>query len=157
VLVGALVAVLASGGSEKPVAAPTTTVTAPVAAAPAEAKRVKLSIRSTPPGASVFSASDSAFLGKTPFDGTFPAGNSQLGFVIRAAGFADQKVALSDHQDGAIDVTLEAAPGQPEPVAKTPDGGKRPAAGPASAGAKSGKSGAKGKKGDRDWGELVDF
>ncbi len=157
VLVGALVAVLASGGSEKPAASPAT-VAAPVAApAPAESRRVKLSIRSTPSAASVISASDSAFLGKTPFDGTFPAGNSQIGFVIRAAGFADQKIAISDHQDGAIDVTLDAAPSQPAPVAKSPEGVKRPAAGAANSGAKTDKNGAKGKKGNRDWGELVDF
>ncbi|MDZ4693648.1 MAG: serine/threonine-protein kinase [Deltaproteobacteria bacterium] len=156
VLVGALVAVLASGGSEKPAATPIP-VAAPAVEAPAEAKRVKLTIRSTPTGASVFSASDSAFLGKTPFDGTFPSGNSQLGFVIRAAGFADQKIALSAHQDGAIDVTLDAAPGQPAPVVTAAKVGKRSAAGSAKAEAKSGKNDPKGKNGKRDWGELVDF
>jgi len=154
VLVGALVAVLASGGGKpaeesKPAAAPV------AATAPAEVKRIKLTIRSTPPGASVFSASDSAFLGKTPYEGSYPAGNGQLGFVVRAAGFTDQKVALPDHQDGAIDVTLEPEAIKAEPVAKTPEAEKTPAA---ASGAKAGKAGGKAKKkGDRDWGELVDF
>jgi serine/threonine-protein kinase len=165
VAVGVLVAAgigvaVVTGGKPKPAEAP---VAPPVAAAPVPVPvrppdpgvpAVKIQVVSTPAGASVTRADDGAFLGRTPYQASFPKSSKELTLVIRQEGYQDQRVVLPLVEDGKSDVTLTkvAAPAAPKPAAPEP---KRKSSSGGKSKEKPAASGDGKKK--RDWGDLVDF
>jgi serine/threonine-protein kinase len=163
VLAVAGIAVAVLGGGKKEAPAPAAPVAAaPAPAAPAEPAAVKIEVASTPPGASVVRADDGAFLGRTPYRGSFPKGTKELTLIVRSEGFEDQRVVVPLLEDGKAEVALKASPKPVEPKAAEPKVAAEPKS--ASHGGKSkgeGKSKGDGKPGDgkkkRGWGELVDF
>lgn len=91
-------------------------------AAPASvevARRVHLSIGSTPPGAEVIRISDGKVLGVTPYYAEQPAGKEPLGLHLRMAGYREHTVAVSLDQDSQLKVPLEPLSPAP-PTANTP-------------------------------------
>jgi serine/threonine-protein kinase len=150
-----------SGGKDKPAPAPAPVAApAPVRAPDPGVPAVKIQVASTPAGASVLRAEDGAFLGRTPYQASFPKSSKELTLVVRQEGYEDQRVVLPLVEDGKSEVTLRAVAAAPKPAAaaeakRKPSGGK-------SKDGRDGRekekpaAGADAKK-KRGWGDLVDF
>jgi len=81
----------------------------PADAAPAPpllATKVRLQVKSIPPGAEVFRAADGVRIGKTPFDRPFDRTDGDLQLLVKLAGFRDARVTLSTARDGEQTVRL---------------------------------------------------
>jgi serine/threonine-protein kinase len=90
--------------------------------APEPAPRlVRLQIESDPAGADVFRASDGKLMGRTPLDDIIPAKEGRESFLIKRAGYDDERIELPASQDAFQRLALRAlkrAPVRPaRPVA----------------------------------------
>jgi hypothetical protein len=114
---------------------------APIAAAPKpavvpEPASIRLEIRSSPAGATVFNAKDGTVLGMTPLERMYPQGNGTLNVLLRLHGYRDKTVTVGLEGNSATVVDLErmeatAPSNEPKPVAapaisRKPGGARKP-------------------------------
>ena len=81
------------------------------------AQPVRLTVRSTPPGADVVRVGDGALLGRTPWLVQQPAGAGLLKLRLHLSGHTDQELALDLSHDSVQDVSLQAQAPAPPPEA----------------------------------------
>jgi eukaryotic-like serine/threonine-protein kinase len=122
--------------SEPSAAAPSAPppVAASKAPAVAEPASIRLQIRSTPAGATVFSAKDGTVLGMTPLDKPHAQGSDALELLLRLHGYKDKTLSVGLDASSATAVELERmeATAAPKPTDKAtssrrPSGSRRPA------------------------------
>jgi serine/threonine-protein kinase len=96
------VAVVAAKPVAPPVVAPP--VVAPAVATPARA--VTLRVLSEPSGADVYRVADGIGVGRTPLAQSIPAANGHAVYVLKLAGYEDQRIELAADHDGERTATL---------------------------------------------------
>jgi hypothetical protein len=106
---------------------------APVAVKPAPAPAsIRLEIRSTPMGATVFNTGDGTVLGMTPLDRAYPQGQGTMNVLLRLHGYKDRTVSVRLDGSSATGVDLErievAAPVPAPKPTVTPASPKKPGA-----------------------------
>jgi hypothetical protein len=88
-----------------PVAAPAPAAVAPPP--PAAPRRVAIRIVSQPTGAEIFRVLDGVRIGRTPWQGEYPATEGEAVYRLRAKGYRDAEVSLRLDADVEKSVTLE--------------------------------------------------
>lgn len=87
-----------------PAAAPSGT---PAVAVAVPAATVRMSVRSDPPGATVFDTQQGTSLGVTPLEKSYPQGNETLALLLRLDGYKDKPVSLTLDANSSVAVDLE--------------------------------------------------
>jgi hypothetical protein len=80
---------------------------------------IRLEIVTTPDGASVYRSVDGVLLGTTPFAREIERTDGQAEFILKKAGYRDQRVALPADQDGMTGIRLTPEPHR-RPAKKDP-------------------------------------
>jgi serine/threonine-protein kinase len=82
-------------------------------------RMIRLEIVTTPDGASVYRSVDGVLLGTTPFAREIERTDGQAEFILKKAGYRDQRVALPADQDGMTGIRLTPEPHR-RPAKKDP-------------------------------------
>jgi serine/threonine protein kinase len=81
--------------------------TAAVAKPPAPPPSIRIELRSTPAGATVFKTSDGTVLGMTPLNRSYPQGQGTMDVLLRLRGYKDKTVTVKLEGSSAMVVDLE--------------------------------------------------
>ena len=89
-------------------------------AAPPPSRMIRLDIVTTPDGATVYRAVDGVRLGTTPFSRELERTDGQAEFLLRKAGYQDQRITLPTDHDAMTGIKLTPEPRKRPPGKKDP-------------------------------------